>query len=75
MSVSATVDVTGGYGEYQYRYDIDQTEEASEPSASEEFGEGNQISWSNRFYCNGQKLVVTVRDEAGNEATASVVIG
>ena len=75
MQAAANVTVTGGYGEYEYRYTIFYgSNPENAPDESDEFVKSNHISWNNPFYCNGNEVWVTVRDEAGNEITAKAIV-
>lgn len=74
QSVGCDVTATGGYGTYQYKYEIFTSETATTPGLTEEFSDSNYIGWSSRFYCNGHVVQITVRDEAGNEETIRVKV-
>lgn len=72
--VSYTVTATGGYGKYQYKYEVYLTESSTSPALTEDFSENNRFGWTSRFYCNGNVLVITVKDEAGNSAKMKIVV-
>ena len=72
--VGYTANGAGGYGKYQYKFEVYVTESASSPSLTQDFSEDNSIGWSSRSYCNGNVLVITVRDEVGNEAKLRIVV-
>ena len=72
--VGYKVNVSGGYGKYEYKFEVYLTENSKSPALTEDFSENNYIGWTSRLYCNGNMLVVTVRDEAGNVATKKVIV-
>jgi hypothetical protein len=72
--VSYTTNATGGYGKYQYKYEVYLTESSTSPALTEDFSESNRFGWSSRLYCNGNVLVITVKDEAGNNAKMRIVV-
>ena len=74
-SVGYSVSSSGGYGKHQYKYEIFSSETSYSPSLTEDFSSETFIGWSSRFYCNGNVLQITVKDEAGNTATKRIVVG
>lgn len=72
--VSYTANATGGCGKYEYKFEVYLTENSTSPALTEDFSEHNVFGWTSRFYCNDNMLIITVRDEAGNEATKKIIV-
>ena len=67
-----SVSASGGYGEYQYKFEVYTSATASKPNANltKDFSDDNSFGISYRGYENaisGYILQVTVKDEAGNQ--------
>ena len=69
-----TANTTGGYGKYEYKFEVYATENSTSPALTQGFSEETGIGWSSRLYCNGHRLIITVRDEAGNKAALKIIV-
>ena len=72
--VGYTANATGGYGSYQYKFEVYTSENSVTPALTEGFSAYNSFGWTSRYYCNGHVLVITVQDEAGNKAALKIVV-
>lgn len=72
--VNYTANASGGCGGYEYKFEVYLTETSSSPALVEDFSSNNTFGWTSRFYCNGNMLIVTVRDRAGNEASEKIIV-
>ena len=73
-SVGYTANASGGYGKYEYKFEVFLTENSKSPALTNDFSENNYIGWTSRYYCNGNMLIVTLRDEAGNITTEKIIV-
>jgi hypothetical protein len=64
----------GGCGKYQYKFEVYSTESSDSPTLIQDFSDNNRFRWSSPTYCNGNVLIITVQDEAGNEARLKIVV-
>ncbi len=62
-----TVTATGGYGTYQYKYEVFTSGSSTTPSLTKNFSNNASYEWQSYTSCVGDIVQVTVKDEAGNE--------
>ena len=73
-SVEYTATASGGYGSYQYRFEVYTSQYSTSPALTEDYSANNSFSWASRNYCNGNVLKVSVKDEGGNIASMRIVV-